>query len=76
MKTPEEQLTAIGFEHEETYTHDRFTSHRYKKGYLEVEVTYYNRPKPHLIDVTIDEAIGVPITLQQIQQLDEILNNK
>ncbi len=69
----EEKIKELGFELNKTYQHDQYTTHRYKKGCIEVEFTY-EKNKIKCIDATIDEIIGLPVNTEELQQIDTILN--
>lgn len=73
----ENQLELLGFDLNKTYTHDQFHTRRFTKGCLEVEFTYLSvNDKIETIDVTIDEVNCLPITLEEITSLDNILNKQ
>jgi len=71
----ENQLELLGFNLIKTYTHDQFHTRRFVKGCLEVEFTYLSiNEKLETVDVTIDEVNCLPISFEEINNLDQILN--
>lgn len=69
----EQEIKGIGFELTKQYTHDQFKTNRYKKGILEVEFTYEDK-KLVTVELTMEEINCLPITKEELQQLNKILN--
>lgn len=69
----EQEIKGIGFELTKQYTHDQFKTNRYQKGILEVEFTYKDK-KLVTVDLTMEEINCLPITKEELQQLNKILN--
>lgn len=69
----EKELKALGFEFVKRYEHNQFATRRFKKGVLEVELTF---EKGRLIDfdLTIEEVNCLQVTKQDLKELDSILN--
>ncbi len=71
----ENQLELLGFDLVKTYTHEEWHTRRFAKGTLEVEFTYLSiNEKLETVDVTIEEVNCLPISLEEIKKLDQILN--
>ena len=68
----EQQLIELGYKLQNQYNHDHYTTRRYTNGPLEVEFTYSNGELVHT-DVSIDEITCMPVTLQTITVLTNIL---
>lgn len=70
----EAHLIVLGFYCTEEYSHDQFHTKRYTKGVLYVEFTYEGEK---LLDteLSIEEVIGKPVTLKDMQALTPILGN-
>lgn len=69
----EKEIKDIGFKLVKQYSHDRFKTNRYQNGILEVEFTYENE-KLVTVDLTAEEINCLPITKNELQQLNKILN--
>ena len=69
----EKEIKEIGFELVKQYNHDQFNTNRYQKGILEVEFTYENKQLV-TVDLTMEEVNCLPITINELEQLNEILN--
>tara|TARA_R100001480_G_scaffold130108_1_gene127668 strand:+ start:249 stop:467 length:219 start_codon:yes stop_codon:yes gene_type:complete len=69
----EQEIKEIGFELTKQYAHDQFKTNRFQKGILEVEFTYENE-KLITVDLTMEEINFFPITKEELQQLNKILN--
>lgn len=75
----EMQVYELGFQCKNQYVHDDFNTNRFVKGLIEVEFTYEggvinSGGKLVSVDITMDEVIGKEVTLDQLKQLDNILN--
>ena len=55
---------------------DEFITNRYKRGFIEVEVTYNSDNTLRTFDVTIDEVNYLPVNVEELQILDSILNKE
>ena len=68
------EVKKIGFKKVKTYEHDQFKTNRYLLGKLEVEFTYEGK---NLItsDLTIEEINCLPVTQNELQILNKILNS-
>jgi len=69
----EKEIKGIGFELVKQYEHDQFKTNRYQKGILEVEFTYEGKNLV-TVDLTMEEISCLPITKNELQQLNKILN--
>ena len=69
----EKEIKEIGFGLVKQYKHDQFNTNRYQKGILEVEFTYENE-KLITVDLTMEELNCLPITINELEQLNKILN--
>jgi len=69
----EQEIKHIGFELVKQYEHDQFKTNRYQKGILKVEFTY-EKEKLVTVDLTIEEVNCLPITKNELQQLNKIFN--
>ena len=69
----EKEIKEIGFKLVKTYDHDQFNTNRYQKGILEVEFTYEGK-NLITVDLTMEEINCLPITKNELQQLNKILN--
>ena len=69
----ENEIKDIGFELVKKYEHDQFKTNRFQKGILEVEFTY-EETKLVTVDLTVEEINCLPITKNELQQLNKILN--
>lgn len=71
----ETQVELLGFEFIKSYNHDEWWTRRFKKGIIQIEFTYNNSDDSiETIDITIDEVVGMPINLEDLKTLDNILN--
>jgi len=68
----ESEITALGFEHVESYDHDQYHTNRYENGDLEVEFTYED-DKLIDVDLTIEEVNCKPITREALQKIVPVL---
>lgn len=68
----ENEVTDMGFTLVKQYPHDGFVTRRYERAQLMVEFTY---EKDTLItfDLTIDELIGHPISMDDLRKITKIL---
>lgn len=69
----ENEIKDIGFELVKQYEHNQFKTNRFQKGILEVEFTY-EETKLVTVDLTVEEINCLPITKNELQQLNKILN--
>lgn len=69
----ENEIKDIGFELVKQYEHNQFKTNRFQKGILEVEFTY-EETKLATVDLTVEEINCLPITKNELQQLNKILN--
>mgnify|MGYP000681115652 FL=1 len=69
----EKEIKEIGFKLVKQYKHDQFRTNRFKKGILEVEFTYEGKNLV-TVDLTMEEINCLPITKNELQQLNKILN--
>ena len=69
----EKELKKLGFEFIKRYEHNQYVTRRFKKGVLEVELTF---EKGALVDfdLTIEEINCIKVTKQSLKELDNILN--
>jgi hypothetical protein len=71
----EGQIKKLGFKLVKQYEHDQFNTNRYQKGLLEVEFTYEGE-ELKTTDLTIQEINCIPITFNDLDELDTILNQE
>lgn len=69
----ENEIRDIGFDLVKEYNHDQYITRRYQKGALEVEFTYKDNTLV-TCDLTIQEINCLPITKDELIQLNKILN--
>ncbi len=69
----ENEIKDLGFELAAEYDHDQFHTNRFQKGILEVEFTYEAK-NLRTVDLTMQEVNCLPITKDELKQLDVILN--
>ena len=72
MIMTELQIKDLGWKLVKQYDHDEFHTNRYKLGEMFIEFTYEG-DKLLTVDVTINEIIGLPVSIQQIKQLTKLL---
>jgi len=70
----EKNLIELGWKLVKSYNHDEFNTNRYELGCMEIEFTY-EQQKLLTVDLTIAELNCVPITLDEVKSLTEILGN-
>ena len=70
----EQKILKMGFDKADKYAHDQFVTAVYKKGKLEVELTY---EKGKLISTTAYiSADELPVDEQKLALLDKVINAK
>lgn len=71
----EEKAKHLNFEFVKNFDHDEWRSARYKKGIIEIDFTYITETgELEGFDISIDEVVGKDVTIEQLKQLDQILN--
>jgi hypothetical protein len=71
----ENQIELLGFDFIKSYSHDEWWTRRFKKGLMQIEFTYKNIDNSlEMVALTIDEVVGMPITIEELKTLDLIIN--
>lgn len=71
----ENDLIKLGFKLIKTYGHDQYNTKKFKKGFIELELTFVTATqKLENMDVTIEDINMLEIDITELIALDLILN--